>query len=359
MRRQRMITRVALAALLLAGCSVFKGDADKGQVIFSHTLHSEQADCSDCHEGIADNGGRPAGKLIPKGHEGCENCHEVDKKCDQCHRGAREGVQLERVDRKLNFSHKAHMARVKECARCHPKQQHGGGVIPGHATCNTAECHAKRYKVLECRSCHRDLHRYGRQPPARLTHGPGFNRSHGALARQSVRACTQCHDQTFCADCHAATTLERASVRFPEKVESGFIHRGDFLTRHAIEARAAPQSCRRCHGQRHCRSCHTLNGLAPAHVGLQGGGQRRSGVHPSGWMTVGSGDFHGTKARLDIGRCASCHDQGANSNCVNCHRVGGMGGNPHPSGWSWRDKSSQCQNTPMCRICHSAGQGCQ
>lgn len=353
----------ALSLCTFAACSVFRGDDGKGQIIFSHTMHAEQAGCGDCHDGVAESegSGGKAGAFIPAGHAGCESCHDVEDKegCATCHRGAREGVKLARVDRQLNFSHKAHGERVKECKTCHAPETRGGANIPGHATCNTAQCHAKQYKTLQCDGCHRSLERYRLGPKDSLTHGPGFNKSHGILARQNVRACTQCHDQTYCADCHTPSQLAKASVRFPEAVTSGFIHRGDFISRHGIEARSDPQSCRKCHGQRQCRSCHALNGLATApHADLEGG-RTRSGVHPAGWMVPGSGDFHGHEARLDINRCASCHDKGTGSNCVKCHRVGGMGGSPHPPGWSWRDKQNQCRNTRMCRTCHINGSGCQ
>ena len=146
-------------------------------------------------------------------------------------------------------------------------------------------------------------------------------------------------------------------MRFPEKVSARFIHRGDYLTRHAVEARSDPASCRKCHGQRTCRSCHALNGLsAPPDKALAGGATRNP--HPAGWMVPGGDDFHGHKARRDINSCASCHDRGSASNCVSCHKVGGMGGSPHPTGWSWQDKSGQCASNPMCATCHSGGLGC-
>lgn len=349
----------AAACLAGTGCSAFKAEESKGQIVFSHTLHAEQADCTDCHTEVAGDSGGPAGKHIPASHAACGNCHDVASGCETCHRGAREGVKMARKARGLAFSHKAHADRVKGCKSCHPADRQGGAVIPGHATCNTQACHAREHATLQCGGCHRDLRRYAARPDGTLTHGPGFAKAHGVLARQNVRGCVQCHDQTYCADCHSPTSLARASVRFPEKVTAGFIHRGDFVSRHGIEARSDPQSCRKCHGQRYCRSCHALAGLATApHEDLSGGRAVQS-AHPAGWMIPGSSDFHGHRARLDIGACASCHDRGGASNCVSCHRVGGTGGNPHPAGWSWRDKENQCRAAAMCRTCHVNGAGCR
>lgn len=348
-----------IALLALAGCSRFRAPSDKGSVLFPHALHTEQADCADCHEGIAADTGGAAGKLIP-GKAKCADCHEVkdEAQCGKCHRGAREGVSLRRVDRKLSFSHAAHAKRVKGCDTCHPKA--GEGItVPGHETCNTSGCHEKTFAALRCRQCHEDMQRYREKTIAQLKHGPGWERAHGTLAKQATEACVQCHDQTYCAECHAAGTAPaRASILFPEQIQRGFIHRGSFLARHAVEARSAPHTCRKCHGQRHCRSCHALNGLAEQVSDKLPGGRTRTAYHSAGWMTPASTDFHGHRARQDIARCASCHDRGGQSNCVGCHRVGGMGGNPHPPGWGWRDKAGQCRNSSMCATCHVGGQGC-
>ena len=358
-RRRVMFLALLLVLAASAGaCRVFRGDAGKGQIVFSHSDHLEHGDCSDCHEGVESSTGATAGKFIPV-KKGCANCHDdVMGKCQMCHRGPKGGVSLKRVDRKLKFSHAAHASRVGKqgCASCHPAANKGGGSVPGHAGCDS--CHKKSRAALDCAKCHIDLTRY-KKPAATLSHGPGFVKSHGTTARQNVRACVQCHDQTKCADCHSGAAMTRASIRFPEQVNRRFIHRGDYLSRHAVEARSDPTSCRSCHGQRQCRSCHAINGLA---ANLQSGKRLRLGgkaTHPAGWMTPTSTTFHGHQARRDIGRCASCHDRGAASNCVGCHKVGGMGGNPHPVGWSWGNKSDQCRNSTMCATCHAGGKGCK
>jgi hypothetical protein len=353
---------VVILALALAGCSFARGGSGgKGSLIFSHSQHLPQAECSECHGEVAKSKQGTGGRFKPEGHPGCAKCHEeeVKKKCEMCHRGARDGVRFERVDRKLRFSHAAHGARVKDCASCHPKDRAGGAAIPGHGTCATAACHRASHKAMTCQQCHQDLSRYAVRPVlAGLTHGPSFERRHGTQAKQAVKACTQCHDQTFCAECHGQTQAATAAILFPEKVDRGFIHRGDFVGRHMVEARAQPQTCAKCHGQRHCRSCHALNGLAAAPGTNVRGGISRA-YHPAGWTTPGSPDNHGRKARQDIRRCASCHDRGAQSNCVGCHRVGGSGGSPHPPGWSWRNKTALCRQTASCAACHPNGQGCK
>jgi hypothetical protein len=66
-------------------------------------------------------------------------------------------------------------------------------------------------------------------------------------------------------------------------------------------------------------------------------------------MDARSAEFHGDAARRDIVSCASCHDQGANSNCITCHKVGGTAGrSPHPRGWN----PTTSKDTKMCKMCH-------
>jgi hypothetical protein len=74
--------------------------------------------------------------------------------------------------------------------------------------------------------------------------------------------------------------------------------------------------------------------------------------HPPGYGVRGGEAFHGEDARLRIDTCVACHDQGPASNCVECHRVGGIGGNPHPSGWKDRFGTSERDVQTMCSYCH-------
>jgi hypothetical protein len=137
----------------------------------------------------------------------------------------------------------------------------------------------------------------------------------------------------------------RIEVKQPDRVDRDFIHRNDFLSRHAVEAAADPPLCRRCHGTSFCESCHEGQGLTP-------GAARPRNPHPAGWALPGSAQFHGTEARRDIAACASCHDQGAASICVDCHKVGGIGGDPHPAGFAARHPREEIAQNGMCAACH-------
>jgi hypothetical protein len=131
--------------------------------------------------------------------------------------------------------------------------------------------------------------------------------------------------------------------RRPDSIERQFKHVGDFLVRHGIESRSRPGTCLRCHTSQSCDGCHIERGVSAARAGA-------SNPHPLGWVgrDRGASTFHGTAARRDPIACMACHDHGPATNCIECHRVGGGGGNPHPRGWH----SQRSPDAPMCRYCH-------
>jgi hypothetical protein len=135
-------------------------------------------------------------------------------------------------------------------------------------------------------------------------------------------------------------TVER---RRPEAIEANFVHRGDFIVRHAIEAQSQPARCASCHTPESCDSCHVASGVSGNRIDARN-------PHPPGWVgtDTSSSNFHGREARRDVMLCASCHDQGPATNCIRCHKVGAFGGNPHPGGW----QSTQSLDSRMCGYCH-------
>jgi hypothetical protein len=102
----------------------------------------------------------------------------------------------------------------------------------------------------------------------------------------------------------------------------------------------------RCHTVETCDACHLARGVS-------GNGADSANPHPPGWIGANprARSFHGRAARRDIVACASCHEQGAATNCIRCHTVGAFGGNPHPGGW----KSARSKGDTICRYCHGEG----
>jgi len=346
-------SRILLPFLLLAAaCTGYKPAKERvtsrAATTFPHEKHGG-FDCADCHTSIIKATRLGDGKL--PGVAKCEECHDRKTAADKAKFSP---PRREAREYELNFDHVAHLKRVPkgDCTVCH-KELPGIGETwktgPPMATCLDCHNHKVDFAEARCTPCHLSLKRFPLKPVSEFAHEGNWVKEHGRLARNSAQTCAACHDQTYCAPCHATSTSPvRPEIRFPEKVETDFIHRGDFLSRHQIEAGADPASCRKCHGSFFCDSCHKEQSLSSRSLNPRS-------PHPEPeWRTRGSGNFHGDAARSNIVSCAACHDQGAGSVCVLCHAKGGIGEQAgariHPPSFKQTDKSKS-----MCRACHPSG----
>jgi hypothetical protein len=349
---------LCLLVALVGGCAARgqRGEGKQGdEISFSHAKHVEQgAACTTCHKGV-EGTDTLAGRHGPTMKD-CAECHSeaTDKaKCGLCHRDAtraKAGQSWRPPTEKLRFSHRTHAKRAKDCLGCHA----GAAIattLPAitppkmRGDCFGCHNHLKDYRELRCNGCHQTLSRYPIASVSSFNHEGNFLRQHGRWARAQSDVCASCHNQSYCAECHSERSTVLPGVKQAERVDRQFIHRGDWLGRHPIESRAAPSSCARCHGTKSCDRCHQAQGISAA-----ASGTGRS-PHPPDWLNPGSPNNHGGEARRHIAQCAGCHDRGAMSNCVRCHRSaskGGLGLRPHPPGWNRGGKSSN----PMCLICH-------
>jgi hypothetical protein len=133
-------------------------------------------------------------------------------------------------------------------------------------------------------------------------------------------------------------------------VENDFIHRGDYISKHQVEAEAlSPVNCRKCHGSNFCDSCHAEQRFSDRLTNPRD-------PHPPGWASPA---LHGREARRNIASCAGCHDQGGlpgqagSAICLGCHQdVGAGSANPHPTGFLERHDRDDQRENPMCRSCH-------
>jgi Cytochrome c7 and related cytochrome c len=336
---------VAAVALAAAGCVARGGKpeaAENPPFTIPHSVHVDAGlACTVCHADVAQ-----ATAVGPRVHVALPQ-GDAAKACADCHDKPPPPPPPRRVEQAISFSHAAHLSLVKgDCTRCHKALVEAGQAtapVPSMSTCTSCHNHSLDYAQARCQPCHVDLKRYPLKPVADFRHEGDFLRTHGKMAAASATSCAACHDQTSCAQCHATTTRPvKPDIQWPERVESSFIHRGDFVSRHVIERNADPASCARCHGTAFCQACHTEQGISPLTSALPGGRT----PHPPGWN---AGNVHGPAARANIGSCAGCHDQGARSTCVNCHR----NVNPHPPGYGSRhDKTSDVAKNSMCRTCH-------
>jgi hypothetical protein len=302
--------------------------------------------CASCHQGGSTRDGADGAWVAPTA-ERCTGCHEDATAIWR--RSVRPAVATLPAGKAIVFAHDPHLEQPSikgQCVGCH-----GGAVgregdstlFPPMETCLGCHEHRAQFDQGTCTNCHKPKDLRGLRPVSFLSHDGAWMRRHGAEARTGAQRCETCHAQTSCDACHDATRPSSPAVRNPEALTSELVHRFDFLSRHALEAQAAPGQCVTCHARTECDACHATRGIS----GSVRGGQS---PHPPGW---GSGlgavsNSHGRAARRDIASCATCHDQGAASNCVRCHRVGGIGGTPHPVGW----RSTAPLSSPECAACH-------
>jgi hypothetical protein len=210
------------------------------------------------------------------------------------------------------------------------------------ATCLGCHQHEEQFTPERCDTCHVDLQTEGVVPESHIVHEGDWLREHGVRAAAAADLCMACHSQRSCASCHGKTTAALpARIAFDDPMRPT-IHRAGFRSRHAEEAHAAPGTCSACHEPTSCKTCHDREGVSATEMGARN-------PHGPGWIGIGPGDNeHGRAARRDPASCAACHSGPGEQLCVSCHRIGGIGGNPHPPGWT----SHQPMSALPCRSCH-------
>jgi hypothetical protein len=336
------------AVTLSAGCSEILGFKPKGRQPFPHRVHVLKGfECVKCHVGITT--ATREGPLHIPGTQTCTSagCHQKPhdtNECSNCHGlpGARAGALAAREN--LKFEHKSHMPRAKgNCMRCHTDIDKGADMIrPKMANCETCHNHTEQIVTGKCDPCHIDLQKEGVKPDDHLIHAGNFLREHGVRAAADRQICSSCHAEKFCVSCHGRTVPALPErLQFDNPTKAG-VHRAGFKSRHSDEARADPGLCTTCHTTQVCTTCHSEERIA-----AKSGGKS---PHPRGWLgTPGQPNDHGRAAWREPELCAACHSGAGEQLCVGCHKVGGIGGNPHTPGF----KSRKSKADRPCRQCHS------
>ena len=156
---------------------------------------------------------------------------------------------------------------------------------------------------------------------AALAAGPAPRADQGHLGPGAIR----------CSNCHTAEQRGHAEWR-ETAMRLG----------HDVQTQLAERTT--CHQPSVCSGCH-----AREKVGA-GGGNRSP--HPSGWLGLpGQPNDHGRAAWRDPEICAGCHGGAGEALCVGCHKVGGVGGNPHNA--ASRSQKRARTDRP-CRMCHGS-----
>lgn len=299
--------------------------------------------CLSCHVEVE----RKAGSIGHPSAGNCLECHEKNHKKVEVSLAAPR-TPASRQATAIHFNHDSHLKMDKiggQCISCHAGlvSDSSGSSFPEMSKCFECHEHQAQWDKGECSPCHLASDLKKLFPRTFLRHGEGWDRKHGTEALRTTAQCEQCHTTESCDDCHDVSQGLKIEVRTAEKIQGDFVHPADFLTRHALEAASQPARCLSCHRTETCDSCHQTRGVSAGRLGSEN-------PHPPGWLgpDKNAANHHGFAARRDILGCASCHDQGPNTNCIDCHKVGAPGGNPHPAGW----RSNRTPGDAMCNYCH-------
>lgn len=334
----------AIGCMVLVACAGVLGFKRSLPEAFPHRAHVVAGvSCTRCHAGIEKSG---PGLHLPD-DASCVTCHikpHNPRPCSGCHASAGKAAELTEVIDHLKFDHARHLQGPARgnCMRCHVGVADGDARIrPSMATCFS--CHGEANTARTCDTCHKNLAEEGTLPQSHLAHDGDWRREHGTRAASSGDLCETCHKQSFCAECHGQTVPTLTSTRRFADPFKASVHRAGFTSRHSLEARSDPGACSTCHQPNRCVECHTAREVT---------GDTVRTPHPRGWVGLTASDNqHGREARRDPAACASCHGGAGEKLCVQCHAVGGVGGNPHPPGW----RSSQPMSAMPCRMCHPLG----
>jgi hypothetical protein len=350
----------ALTILGFAACATIIGARKPrsigDEIRYTHQKHAD-VPCETCHVDATTT--RSLGtSMLPK-EETCLICHADQKEaknCGYCHRNSDTPRSYAVGSIALKFPHGGHAKVEGGCVRCHSKLVEMDGVRhqPTMALCTNCHNHKEYFDEGLCDKCHVDLKALQVKPETAFSHQAGFLKSHAFQGRSSSQTCATCHDQTFCADCHARTVAIPIELKWSEDPAREFIHRADYRSRHSFDARANAASCQKCHGSSFCSSCHqgqafTLRG------NLIGGINNGAGPHnPNEIQNPAAPGFHGRLVRQNAAACASCHDKGQQSICISCHS-GSTAPNPHPSNYRNTHNRADINKNPMCKYCHTEG----
>jgi hypothetical protein len=419
--RRKFGAALALAPVLALASCVAVGDLLHGtrdRIVFSHQQHldanvqshGKQVEmCAQCHFATPkDIRGEEPGVPLEASCLAC-HAHATDKSsgsCAKCHTDPADPKTYDIPERpQIHYSHARHNERVerleqKACDFCHASTWSEGADSGGARVVQDLEgkwhdlcfkCHLMRteWDRMNCAKCHAAINQravasagvsdtIGPRPLSRFHHGGEWMSRHGdeLVGRpDGLALCAKCHDRGYCTDCHDARDERRVrpELKWPDRPDRVFIHRGDYLNRHMLEARLDASYCLRCHAtESFCVKCHEKRGLTIGSRASATGGDRFR-YEPSGdpgqilqyhnasytdfVVNPNSPEHHARTARRDIALCASCHDYGSRSVCIDCHADPNVkapriaGGNPHPPGFH----SAIPMTAKPCSYCHGAG----
>lgn len=255
------------------GAPVARINIPAAHLKFSHAAHAGST-CQSCHGDLARDGvGLATRDHLPR-METCMTCHDgvtAADACTTCHLATQGGrVRTELPDGRLvpgagGVGGAPHDADFRvDHAR-----------VAQHEPKACASCHEERF----CADCH-----LGTAKPFDF-HPGDYVTMHAVEARRGVPDCAACHTtQRFCAGCHERAGVGvRGDSGFERSGDGGRFHPPGWAAlgargpdHHANEAQKNLRACTSCHREDFCRECHSAE---PARLGISphGPGWRGSG----------------------------------------------------------------------------------
>jgi hypothetical protein len=366
----------------LAGIAPLSGDEipvtipeqDRRSLIkFSHQYHLQDIGlfCTDCHK-MAPGSKFSSDNILPR-EENCADCHaqevEDEAKCGKCHWENTEPVAFKNSERVIDFPHKFHLEKAGlVCQDCHNgmnKTDYASRVHwPTMPECLV--CHQDSDAPADCNLCHPKVEVIRPQ-----SHRADWIHEHSQHAISTSMPCSQCHQDTWCEDCHAGATTIEMQDPSDRMASGGPQNRGrtaqivqrqhelNYRFIHPMDAVGKERQCATCHAREFCVDCHRIEGdeqrFKPAWHGQVPG-------LPQPWVLIGvgsGGGRHADWARNDIERCVACHDvEGDDPSCIQCHvdfdGVKGTDPKTHPVRFAGRLGEGEFHSDPasLCYSCH-------
>jgi len=322
---------LALLSLAFLGCE----EEEQYQLRFSHYLHVTENDmaCSDCHG----EPGTPAFNAIT--HETCLDCHDEPaaeeisaKTCGICHQ------EKQLADFALPEKEEGESAvtnAVEEADGETAAQPERGIFVHTEALAGKCtDCHGylmdeelqtvpmlQREDIVamrnrahlsgsDCSTCHE-----GVDPSlAPESHDRVWTKRHGQFGMQPDAACSVCHTQDSCMDCHSVMQPASHNNLFRMKT-------------HGVVAAWDRAGCQVCHTEDSCTSCHAST---------------RPQSHNGRWSAMGMKPTH----------CIGCHNTSTpGDGCATCHE----GGNDvmlHERYWGNAPINHNQPGIENCYVCH-------
>lgn len=380
-----MTRRYLIVLLIIAGALVtavarkesaplsWPENDDAQRIKFSHAFHVGEAGvpCDSCH---AARVSKFASDNLRSTHANCTTCHEeqINNTCDYCHK-VPDSIELAPAPaRDINFSHEQHLTmKDVDCQTCHmglDKVDYATAKnMPTMATCNS--CHNNVKATNACENCHTGF--VNLIPSDHLV--ASFKKDHKKMTRIGALdvSCATCHEQNFCADCHAGPGLVQfgkgdlmsdpsprgSTSDSPKQMALQMVHSLNYRFTHGMDAKSKAADCYSCHSaQNFCAECHTTGG------NITGRAFKPAWHLGAGFTTLGvgsGGGRHAEFAKRDIESCVSCHDaQGSDPTCITCHSdadgIRGTDPKTHPAGFMRGEHGSWHTDTgATCYNCHT------